>query len=188
MSTIPSFLIIGATGRTGLHLLRAIAAHDSHPPAHAFARSPSKFQTADSALCTTIQQGDATVLADIESALRTTKADVVIVAIGVANSTAKTDLRARPASALYEAVSKKEFDTVRVVVISAVGAGGSVIDVGWGIGQLVGWVLRDVMKDHDKQEEILGALGERVMIVRPMGLGEGKEAGGVQEFLDERRG
>lgn len=177
-------LILGSTGRTGRALIRALSTHSTTPSIHAFARTPSKLSSSDRSLCTSVQRGDATNISDLRAALSVTKANLVLVSLGVPNSTTKSTVRGDSAEALLSVLQEKDFAHVRVVVVSVVGAGGTDVNVGWGIGTMVTWMLKDVLPDHDRQEQVLGQLGNRVMIVRPMGLGEGKGVGGSKNVVE----
>jgi len=79
-----------------------------------------------------------------------------------------------------------EFAHVKVVVVSSTGAGGTKIEVGFGVGRLLSFALRHVMHDHDNQElEFKSRMGDdrdRLLIVRPTALTDGKEKGKVSVF------
>lgn len=179
---MPSLLIVGASGRLGVSLIRAAGAHTPRPSIHAFLRTPSKLSGSDTALCDSVQRGDATVAADVTRALRETGADVVILSVGVPNSAARTSVRADSARALVESVGAggEAMGGVRVVNVSSLGAGGSKMEFGWGVGCVVGWVIRHVLRDHEEREKVLrGWEAGRVWTVRPSMLTEGKARGGV---------
>jgi len=134
-----SVLIIGATGRSGLECLRQLAAHPAKPAVHAFCRDAKKLDDQDQALCTSIVEGNARSESDIERALRSTKADAVVVSIGNGDSVAKSDIRTASAEALVNILKKPEFKQVEAVVVSSTGAGASKIIVGGGIGKLISY-------------------------------------------------
>lgn len=192
----PSLLIVAAAGRTGVELIRASASSPHTPSVHAFLRTPSKLSPSDTALCTSIVKGDACLASDVSRALSTTGADVVILVIGVPNSAAPTDLRESSARALLETLREdaRRFEHVRVVVVSSVGAGGSKMDYGWGVGSFMSWVIRNVLRDHDNREKMFEEWmktdeernRERVWIVRPTMLTAGKPKGGVVVYGDGR--
>lgn len=191
----PSLLIIGASGRLGVELIRAASASPHAPPVHAFLRTPSKLSASDTSLCASVVRGDARSPADLDRALRTTHASVVILSVGVPNSAAPTDLREMSAKALLDTLREQElFQHVNIVVVSSVGAGESKLDFGWGVGSLMAWFIRHVLKDHDNREKLFDewvkGSGEgnrkRVWIVRPTTLTLGKSKGGVVTYRNGR--
>lgn len=84
-----------------------------------------------------------------------------------------------------------EFAHVKVVVVSSMGAGGTKIDIGFGMGAMLAFILRHVMCDHDKQESEfksrMGGDAARLLIVRPTGLVDGHEIGNVALFDCKQR-
>lgn len=183
----PTVLLIGATGRTGIQVIRAAAVHPARPRIHAFARTPAKLSSEDTALCASVQQGDACNSKDVARALSASEADVVLMAIGIPMSTARSDVRHKSAKALMDVIQPgSEFEHVKILCLSSTGAGGTIIDLGMGVGKILGFVLRHVMEDHDNQEaEFKNRLKDqksRLLIVRPTGLVEGKATGKTQLF------
>lgn len=85
----------------------------------------------------------------------------------------------------------EQFSHVKVVVVSSTGAGGTKIEIGFGVGVLVRYMLRHVLSDHDKQEHEfktrMGSQKDRLLIVRPTALTDGKENGDIAEFLATER-
>lgn len=178
---MPSLLIVGAGGRLGVALIRAASAHTPRPSIHAFLRTPSKLSASDASLCDSVQQGDATSKEDMTRALGATGADVVILTVGVPNNAGRTSVRTDSARALIAAVDAEgRFSGVRVAVVSSLGAGGSGMEFGWGVGTVVGWVIRHVLRDHEERERVLRAWdAQRVWTVRPSMLTAGASRGGV---------
>lgn len=188
-----SILIIGASGNLGLALIHSTAEHLSKPSVHAFVRTSSRIPPKEAALCATIQHGDALSQHDIKRALEVTHADTVIIAIGVRNSTAKSNLRENSARALIEVIRPgSPFEHIRVVCISSLGAGGSRILLGFGIGKLIRFNLRHVLRDHDMQEEVLirgmgSKNANRLLIIRPTSLTDGNPGRKVVRFGSEEK-
>ena len=174
-----SILVLGATGRTGLETLRALHQQPNKPTLHAFCRSPDKLSAQDKALCTTIQQGNARNATDLENALRQSQANYVVVSIGNGDSVAKSDIRTANAQALASVLQRREFRHVRVMIVSSTGAGNSDIIVGFGIGAMISFHLRHVLKDHTGQEQAFqqAHLMDRTEIVRATALVDGKSTG-----------
>jgi len=116
-----------------------------------------------------------------------TNADSVVVAIGNGDSVAKTDVRTATAQVLVAALEQPEFQHVRVIVVSSIGASNSKIVVGMGIGSLLSFHLRHVLKDHDGQEAAFTqspTVRGRTIIVRPTGLTDNEATGHVVPFGD----
>lgn len=112
--------------------------------------------------------------------------------VGVPDSTAKSDLRHKTAKALMDVIHPAaSFAHVRVVVVSSTGAGGTKIDVGMGMGVVLSFVLRHIMRDHDEQEKEfksrIGDAEKRLLIVRPTGLTDGKDTGKTAVFEKDGR-
>ncbi|CAB9505561.1 Biliverdin reductase B (Flavin reductase (NADPH)) [Seminavis robusta] len=189
-TTQKSVLVIGASGRTGSECIRAFAKHQNKPEVHAFCRSPSKLAESDKNLCTSVVQGNAKDEADIEKALRQTKADVVVVSVGGGDSVAKSDIRTVSANAVSNAMKKKEFQHVQAMVVSSIGAGSSSIIVGMGIGMMISFHLRHVLKDHDGQELAFSVpeVKSRTCVVRPTSLVDSKATGKLVYFNDKEKG
>lgn len=180
-----SILIVGATGRTGLECLRHFSKHESNPAVHAFVRNESKLAAADKAMCESVVQGDARSAADLERALTETRASVVIVSVGNGDSVKKSDIRTANAQALVQCLKKPQFKRVRTVVISSTGAGNSRIIVGAGIGKLISFHLRHVLKDHTGQEAAFYSLRNRTTVVRATSLTDNEAVGKLEYFEDQ---
>jgi putative NADH-flavin reductase len=164
-----SVLMIGASGRTGIHIIQALAAKDIEITA--FCRDPSKLSEGIQQLCNHVVTGNARNQDDLQNALKVSNADTVIIAIGNGDDVSKTDIRTKSAQALATVLSTNpQFQHTRVVVVSSVGAGNSKIKVGFGMGQMIEFHLRHILNDHDGQELAFQSLKERVMIIRPTGL------------------
>ena len=183
-----SILILGATGGTGLECIRQLAKHPSKPRIHSFCRNPSKLEESTKALCDSVIQGDARESKDLQQALEQTAANVVIVSIGTGPSPVKTDVRTASAQALATVMKLPNFEHVRAVVVSSIGAGTSRIIVGMGMGQLLSFYLRHALKDHTGQEAAFDSLHDRTTVVRATGLTDGAPTGQkLVEFGDTEK-
>lgn len=184
-----SVLVLGATGRTGLECLRELSNHPSKPDIHAFCRDAFKFNENDRKLCASIVKGDARNPRDIENALRETSADVVVVSVGNGDSVKKSDIRSVSAQVLATAMNKPEFGHVKALVVSSAGAGTSKIIVGMGIGKLLSYHLRHVLRDHDGQEMAFSSpdLKKRTIIVRATGLTDNRPKGKIVSYGDKQK-
>jgi hypothetical protein len=179
-----AILIIGATGRTGTCLLKRLAnvqQPSNNAPTSIFAmcRDASKLSDEARACCDGVIKGNARGPKDMENALKASKADLVIVAVGNGDNVKKNDIRTATAKALVSVVTSMGHRNVRAVIVSSIGSGGSKIKVGFGVGTLIDFHLRHVLHDHDGQaaECLTSSMKERTFIVRPTGLTEGKATG-----------
>ena len=177
--SVSTVLVIGASGRMGNELIRsADKEFKENVHIHAFVRDAAKLSDELKGKCASVVVGDATSRGDVQKALDETGADTVILAIGAGDSTAKTDIRERTAEVLMEVVP----EGVKVAAVSSLGAGGSKIKAGFGIGMLLSFYLRHVIHDHNGQEASLknkfgGKADEQLLIVRPTNLTENKAKG-----------
>ena len=183
-----SILILGATGLTGLACIQKLSDHPSKPQIHAFCRSQSKLGKHRD-LCTSVVQGDARKPEDIRSALEQTNANWIVVAVGNGNDVSKSDIRTVSGQAIAKVLTQDPaFGRIRTVVVSSNGAGGSKIIVGLGIGSLISFHLRHVMKDHTGQEAAFKPIQSRTIIVRPTSLTTNAPTGKLVEFGDKEKG
>lgn len=181
-----NILLFGATGRTGVQILRAKARHSESADIslHAFVRDESKLSKADRATCTSIQNGDACNVDDVSHAIEETNCNTIIVAIGsVHMSKQANDVREKSAHAITDAIADRQGE-IRVMLLSAVGAGDSTIKMGFGIGALIYFYLRHAMADQTKQEGVFKkayAEGNQknLLILRPPELIDEKACGRV---------
>ncbi|CAB9515621.1 nad-dependent epimerase dehydratase [Seminavis robusta] len=169
-----SVLIIGATGALGLQLLRHLAKNSSIGEVHVMARTPSKLESADRALAASVQKGNARDANDVETALRNSKANYVILATGNGHDVSKSDTREATGRALALVLKKPEFSNIQAVVMSSHGVAETNVIIGFGLGMLLAYYLRHVFVDHEKQEAEFDSLTERTLVVRPSGLSDDK--------------
>jgi hypothetical protein len=175
-----SVLITGVTGGTGLASLRQLANHPTKPEVHAFCRDPSsRLAEADRALCTSIFQGDAREDKDIERCLDQTAANVVILSTRTGESAAKSDIRTATGESLAQIMKKPNYQHVKALIVSGMGASDSRINVSFGKGMLYEFYLRHVIADHSGQEAAFhhALLRDRTLILRPTLLTDKKTTG-----------
>lgn len=192
MTNPKNILVLGSTGRTGINLIQQLAKlNDTNKPKiFAFCRDPSRMEKETKLLCDSVLKGNATSPSDLESALEDSGADCVFVAIGNGQnlSNSGNSIRTENAKALVQVLRKPQYSHVKVMIISSNGAGGSKILVGFGIGQLIAFHLRHVLRDHDGQEAIfLSSLQDRTLIVRPTALTEFDSTGKLVTFGDTEK-
>lgn len=167
-----SVLVIGASGGTGQEIMKKLYTNPRKPEVHAFSRDPSKLTgNVGGTYYHSSIQGDARDTQDLTRALKFSVADVVVLSVGngASSTKRKSNVRTASARALEQVLKKPQFQHVRVVVVSSQGAGNSRINIGFGMGTLVGFHLRHALKDHTGQEQafLLGDLRNRTFIVRP---------------------
>lgn len=185
MSSHPRVLLFGATGRTGLQFIRAKA---NHPQAanielHAFVRDPAKLAKSETAACATVQKGDASVADDVSRAIDETDCNIIVVTIGSPSLSKKANfVREQTAHAITEALGDRQGE-IKLMLLSAVGAGDSTIKMGFGIGALIYFYLRHAMADQTKQETVFKKAyadnQHNLMILRPPELIDNKPRGKV---------
>jgi putative NADH-flavin reductase len=182
-----SILLIGATGRSGQEILHQLLINPTKPKIHVFCRNSSKLDPDYQKRCSTIIQGDARSVTDIERAVSVSDADTIIVAIGNGDKLGKTDTRTANAKAVATVMQQPGMEHVKAVVLSSTGAGSNDIIVGFGIGKLIEYHLRHILKDHDGQESAFldSGLADRTVIIRPTSLTDGKANGKFVEFDDK---
>ena len=181
-----SILLIGATSASGIQITNQLLTHPASPQVHLFCQDSSKVSAEHRKLCDSIYEGDACSATDIEVALAQTKADLIIIAIGARDSVAKSRVRTVNAQVVANAMTKPGFRHVRAVVLSSIGAGPSSIKAGFGMGVLLAYYLRHVLKDHTGQESAFldNGLANRTVIVRATALTDGNPNGDIEEFGD----
>lgn len=186
-----SVLVIGATGRTGLAVIRQLAQNNySTSTIHAFCRDASKLPSDSRVLCASVQEGNARDSETIEHALDRTQANWVVISVGNGDSVAKTDVRQVCAEAIVQVLQMPQYQHVRAIVVSSIGAGGSKMKIGMGIGHLVSYQLRHVLKDHTKQEAAFleSPVSNRTTVVRATSLVDAAATGKhLVEFGDRNK-
>ena len=144
----------------------------------------------DGALCSSICIGNARNPTDVQVALETSKANWIIIAIGNGNSVAKSDTRTASAKATSCILQQPAFQHVRVVIVSTLGAGDSSVVVGMGVGKVISYMLRHVVRDHNGQEAAFLAnpsLQHRTTVVRPTNLMDDEPTGKLVSFGNKEK-
>jgi NAD(P)H-binding len=186
MSSPVRILLVGATGKTGLEVAHQLSENPSKPSIHAICRDIAKLQKATTVKFDTVSKGDASKADDIEAALLKSEANWIIVCIGQGMNLSKDNhIRTENAEATVEVLQQPEFKHVRVLVVSSSGAGKSRIIVGWGIGVMISYYLRHVLKDHTGQELAFQKIANRTTIVNSTILVEKKPVGSLVSFGDD---
>ncbi|KAI0558610.1 NAD(P)H-binding [Gracilaria domingensis] len=185
-----SILVIGASGRTGRRVIEAATNQQNPPQVHAFARNPASIPPEVAQKCASVQRGDALDSDDVYDALNATKATHIVISIGVPNSTSPSTLRGDTANAITQAMRRYN-SPVKTVIVSALGASGTKIQYGFGVGMVIYFILRHLLKDHDRQEAIFADFYKErpndLLIVRPTGLTEGKDGAKLHMFDGQQK-
>lgn len=181
-----SILVLGASGRTGTQISKHLATHPQKPNLHAFCRSPSKLQQQQD-IFHSIIKGDAKNTSDLHRAIQTTNAKIVVVAIGDGDNLSKTNTRTESARALVEVLLNPEFHDVNVLVVSSNGTAPSTIRIGMGMGKLITYHLRHILRDHKGQEDAFKPIAHRTFTIRPTALTDGKHNPTILEFGDNQK-
>ena len=190
--TFQSVLVIGATGRTGGQVIDQLSQVKDGPDIYAFCRNPDKMDSDLKEKCDGILQGNALDSVDLERAIIDSQADMVVISVGNGDNLKKTTTRTDNAKALVAVLSKPQFQNVQVFVVSSDGAGPTSIKVGFGIGKMIEFHLRHILKDHTDQENIFlsknrPSVRDRVRVVRPTALVDGKTNGQIVTFADTEK-
>jgi uncharacterized protein YbjT (DUF2867 family) len=163
-------LIVGANGKTGRALaqLACELGHDvtafvHHEPAQPLA-------------CARILQGDARDPQLLEAA--TTGQQAIIDTIGTRKPFLKTTLETDAARLLIDAMRRHSIR--RIVAISSLGVGDSIVNVPFLYRALMPVFFRGAIPDKEGMEAQLRQSGLDWTIVRPAGLTDGPQTGSVQ--------
>lgn len=89
---------------------------------------------------------------------------------------------------MTEVLTKPAFHHVKTVIVSSVGAGGTQIIVGMGIGMMISYQFCHVLADHSLQEKAFAELMERTLIVCPTALMDDKSGKMLVEFNGTQKG
>lgn len=150
--------IFGATGKTG-NIVMKLALDEGHS-VRALARDPSKVTIKNEHL--EIVQGDVLDSAAVENTLRGSNA--VISALG-SNTLGPTTLVSKGTANIGEAM--KRLGLKRIVTV---GSSGMLGEIGGIPGLIVGFILRNPLKDHRRQYDYLVSSGLDWTILRPLSL------------------
>jgi nucleoside-diphosphate-sugar epimerase len=169
-------LIAGANGGVGQELLKEVVSHGQSIEVFALVRTPAKLPPDLASACAGVLGCDAADAAAVRDALAEARPDFLVVAIGAGLSDDKT--RTDTTRVLVDELLASPDERVRaakVVAVSSLGASGSMNQVPWVMRPFLGFMLRNVLKDHTAQEIIIKekmAAG-KWMLVRPTNLQDG---------------
>ena len=168
-------LIIGATGATGKILMREALAQGHQVTA--LARNPSAVAPEDYRL--RVLEGNALDVSSVEAAVA--GQDAVLVALGT-RSSRPTTLFSESTHNVIGAMDKHRVR--RLVCITGIGAGDSKGHVGFLYDRIIlPFVVRNVYKDKDRQEEAIEQSDLEWVIVRPARLTDEPARGKYRVFV-----
>lgn len=163
-------LVFGASGATGREVVKQ--ALDRGHSVRAFVRDPGKLQIRHARLATMI--GDVTEYASVERAVR--DADAVASALGSGNSLGSDQALIDGVQNIVRAM--EHAGVRRFVYLSMLGVGGSGRQLGFADRYIVlPLLLRNVMQDHAREEELIKRSTLNWVIVRSPRLTNGPYTG-----------
>jgi uncharacterized protein YbjT (DUF2867 family) len=159
--------VFGATGGTGRQLVEQASANGHG--IRALTRSPEKLSSRDGVIPV-----EGNVL-DPDTVLRTIEGTDAAVCILGRTKNNPTDVVSRGTTHILDAM--QQHDVRRLVVVTSIGLGASVMNLQW-YGRLANaTVLQDLMADKARQEELVMRSRLNWTIVRPGGLTDGPRTG-----------
>ncbi|MEL4307872.1 NAD(P)-dependent oxidoreductase [Joostella sp. CR20] len=175
-------LIIGATGRTGRHLVK-FALNEGHRVT-VFVRSPEKLDRPQTGV--KVIKGDILDLAEVKNLMSTYQFDAVIVAIG-ADSLKCSSTRAESTKNIVNALEAVT-TTTRLWIMSSAGVNESIDQLGFLGKMFVKTVLKGHITDHTNQEKYVTDSSLPYTIVRPLALSDEAFSDGENfEILEKGR-
>ena len=166
-------IVFGATGSVGTLVVGRLLA-DGHAVT-AFARHPEKLAPSHPAL--TRLPGDATDPAAVSAAMR--GQDAVVITIGAGKSRTGT---VRSSATRNVIAAMHAHGVKRLICQSTLGAHDSWGNLNFFWKRIMfGLLLRPVLRDHERQEDLVRSSGLDWTIVRPSAFVDGPETGGYIE-------
>lgn len=165
-------IVFGATGKTGNQICQQL---DSNKIKYSAFVRESSVQKISSNMMDVIK-GDVLRKQDVEMALREKTFTHIVISLG--SKSLRDSVRSDGTRNILEAM--KTTGTVATVhVVSAFGVGDSWGQMKWSSKLLTRILLKSVMQDHDKQEQIVTNSPFKYHIVRPVGLKDTDPKGSV---------
>ena len=167
-------LLFGATGKTGEQICRELSSRKMK--LSVFVREESVNKLTDSGM--RIIHGNVLNYKEVEAAIKGDAYTDVIISLG-SKMLKGTELRSKGTEHIMRALESSQAKS-KIHVISALGVGDSWKQLS-GFGKLISnLLLRNVLEDHRKQEEIVMNSPNPYHILRPVGLKDGDSTGEVQ--------
>jgi NAD(P)H-binding len=186
-----SILVVGASSKTGVECIRQLSEHPSKPVIHAFCEDLSEIDEEVAKPCTTIFEGSVRHAIDIEEALSENGANWVVLCGDASEDSPLTrrqiNLRTVSAKNTAQVLSQPRFQSVRVLVVSRIGAGTTSIRFGLR-GKLCQLIRRQFLHDNAGQEKAVRPVWDRTTVVRTTMLTDNATATGrIVELSDNDR-
>lgn len=166
-------LLFGATGKTGLHLIKSLKA--AKIDFHLFVREQSIAKLGGEQY--DIIRGDVLDPQAVYNAVREHDFTDIIISLG-SQAIKNAGIRAEGTKHIIDALKGNQ-KIAKIHVISALGVAESASQLSWLSKFFVKFLLKSVMNDHEAQEKIVQASGQTFHIVRPVGLKDGAATGKV---------
>jgi nucleoside-diphosphate-sugar epimerase len=166
-----NILLFGATGKTGIQLCEELKRRNI--PTSAFVREESSDKLKSDGL--RIKIGDVLNLKDVEAAFQNEAYTDVIIALG-SKALKKSIIRSKGTEHIIQAMGVNPKKS-KIHLISALGVGDSWNQLKWHAKLLSNMLLKSVMNDHQKQEELVTNSPYPYHIIRPVGLKDGESLG-----------
>lgn len=171
-------LVLGANGRTGLAVLRALSACGTPHHVVAMVRDKGKFPPDAESLVNSTVEGSGTDSSAVQGVLAEESPEVIICCVGAPTggkprSSGPQTVRADVTNTFLEAMRGVN-SHAKFIAVSSVGAGESMRQVGWFMRPMLSMFLRDPLADHTEQEKLIvnELPADRWLVVRPTGLND----------------
>lgn len=171
-----SILVIGASSRTGVECIQQLSLHPSRPSIHAFCEDLSELEQPHSnivELCSTVFEGSIRHAIDVDEAMELTRPNWVILCGDSSDDSPsmnrrQKDIRTVSAKNLVRVLTRPDYAAVRVLVVSRIGAPGTLHNtVKLGLrGRLCQLRQSEFLLDNAGQEQALRAIWSRTTVVR----------------------
>lgn len=183
----PSVLVVGASSETGIETIQQLRSHYSQPLVHAFHQESHSLPRSIQGLCVTVYDGDVFHACDIEEALHLSGANWIVLAGDIPEERTlaawRPDIRTVAARSTALVLGRPEFQHVRVLAVSRIGAQPSRLRVGVK-ARLGNLKFRRILADHAGQEKELESIRDRTIVLRTMALVNGASSRSVVELVD----
>ena len=160
-------LVVGATGLLGQALVRELLASADRHAVIALVRQRAWLPPEQCRACAEVEEGDAESASVVRSALNH-RPDVVVIAVGESTLFGAQHVREKVTKAFVNAMNEMGC-SAKLVVVSSVGAGNSLLHVPWPNRLYVQAARRRAIRDHEAQEKIVSASlpSHQWLVVRP---------------------
>jgi len=168
-----NIIVFGSTGKTGNRICEELERKDL--PYSVFVREPSKNNIKHSPI--SILTGDVLSGEDVQKALNQASYSDVIIALG-SRDLKNPVVRSQGTKTILDALKINQ-SSPAIHVISSMGVGESWNQLNWFSKLISRMILKNVLTDHQKQEEYVMNSSLPYHIVRPVGLQDGPPQGEI---------